>query len=110
MEKEKFRQQQRGKLVGMVNEEKAFAVTLHGEFGSPMEGLGVIEEERFEASVELDQMNKFYRDFRHYLQDGVSNATIESVGKMGSQAILAAQELLQVAAMCLKYTESGVLW
>jgi len=107
---EKLRLRQEEELVAMVDEELKAANTKYPMFSSPMEGLGVLQEEVYESTKEWRAMLKDYEALQHYLCAHQSKAAVDCSRKVQVRALLLARELLQVAAMCRKFEDSEVVW
>lgn len=109
--KEQVRHSQREALSVMVKEELKMANSMYSPaFNSPMEGLGVLQEEVYEAGKDITNLRKAYDGVQFYLCEHQTKAAVDCAKQMSAYAIDAAMELLQVAAMCRKFEDSEVLW
>lgn len=99
------------KVTNLVKEEYELASAIHGaKHNSPHEAVAVIYEEIEESAVENQNVQKMFSDF----WDGVKlNASgeiqKEVLGNLRSSAILAACEMIQVAAMAHKAMQGYVI-
>lgn len=98
------------KLIGeahvLVGAELARAVAKYGPgFHSPEEGYGVIAEEIMEAQEETALLPQMLTALLHGVHDGEIRQTV--LDDMESAAVRGACEMLQVAAMCRKFRQSG---
>lgn len=99
------------KVKNLVKEEYELASAIHGaKHNSPHEAVAVICEEIEESVVENQNVQKMFSDF----WDGVKlNASDEIqkeiLGNLRSSAILAACEMIQVAAMAHKAMHGYVI-
>jgi len=94
------------KFAEVIAEELRKANDKYPPFTSPMEGLGVIEEERYEAQEEWEQIQRLYNQFKRQLRaDNLYEArlTITTMINYISQMM---EELSQLGAMCIKFDES----
>lgn len=75
-------------------------------FSNGMEGLGVLEEERFEVQEEYELVMTLFRAFKKHLRAGnirdACNATAEIESAIGDMM----HELAQLGAMCQKFRDS----
>lgn len=99
------------KVTNLVKEEYELASTIHGaKHNSPHEAVAVIYEEIEESVVENQNVQKMFSDF----WDGVKlNASgeiqKEILENLRSSAILAACEMIQVAAMAHKAMQGYII-
>lgn len=109
--KEQVRHSQREMLSVMVKEELQLANSIHSPvFDSPMEGLGVLQEEMYEVGKDISNLRKAYDAVQFYLCEHQTKVVVECAKQMSAYALDAAMELLQVAAMCRKFEDSEVIW
>jgi len=109
--KQKLRQAQEEELVVMAKEEREMATQMYGHiFESPMEGLGVLQEEIYEAAKEWRSLLKEYEAVQFYLCEHQTKAASDCVTRVRVKALMMARELIQVAAMCEKFKDSEVVW
>jgi len=110
MKKAELRQAQQEELVVMATEELALANALYPAFNNPMEALGVLQEEVYEATKEWRSLLKEYEGVQFYLCEGQTKAAADCAVRVRVRALLMARELIQVAAMGTKFVDSEVLW
>lgn len=94
------------KIEALTTEECNKGLKEHGTFNSPHEGYAIIKEEVEEAQEDLveaiDNLNHAWNAIRND-----NNFTAgESIYQLKTKALMAASELVQVAAMAQKYGES----
>jgi hypothetical protein len=94
----------------MVNEELKMANGLYPVFNSPMEGLGVLQEECYEAKKDWNLIWMEYDALQYFLCQHQTKAAADVAMKMKLRAMETMRELVQVAAMCQKFIDSEVLW
>lgn len=111
VEKTVLREDQKNRLEAMAAEELSMAGMIHPPFfNNEMEGLGVLQEEWYEANKDISNIRKAYDSLQHYLCEGQTKAAVDCAKQMRGYAMHACMELIQVAAMCQKFEESEVLW
>ena len=78
-------------------------------FHSRHEGLGVISEELYEVEEEVELIETHADTLKVFIfRDRDSNYVCEEASKLKAEALRAASELIQVAAMCQKMIDSEV--
>ena len=78
-------------------------------FHSRHEGLGVISEELYEVEEELELVETHADTLKVFIfNDRDSDYVCKEASKLKKEAIRAASELIQVAAMCQKMIDSMV--
>jgi hypothetical protein len=95
------REIQKAAVKTLVKDELAFSYTLYPDFVSPMEGLGVIQEEYDEAMDEIYMAKKMYMSFKKVLRENRQNPCTQVLKEHIEHAII---ELIQVSAMLDKYS------
>ena len=91
----------------LVSDEYDRAAKLHGAvFASPHEGYGVIAEEMQEAGDALELAEAVMRQLLLAIREEKPKAIIDLADCIRDQAVNAAAESIQVAAMCEKMTRT----
>lgn len=91
----------------LVSDELDRATKIHGEtFTSPHEGYGVIAEEVQEAGDALEIAESVMKQLLLAIREEKPKSMIDLADYIRDQAVNAAAELVQVAAMCEKMTRT----
>lgn len=110
MDKDMLRHEQGENIAVMVNDELQLANAMYGVMNSPMEGLGALQEECYEAKKDWNGIWKEYDSLQFYLCEHQSKAAADVAMKMKLRAMETMRDLVQVAAMCQEFIDSEVLW
>ena len=110
MDKEMLRHEQGENIAVMVNDELQLSNAMYGWFNTPMEGLGVLQKECYEAKKGWNGIWKAFDDFQYQLCQPPSDERAAAAMKMKLRTMETIRELVQVAAMCQKFIDSEVLW
>lgn len=86
--------------------EKTSAIKRHGYAHSDHEALALLQEEIWEAEKEMQRVRVYEYALKKQVYINNHKLSLEYVSEIKNDAINAACELIQVAAMCDKFIES----
>ena len=109
--KEEVRRAQKKQIEIMILEELRMANLMYNKtFANPMEALGVLQEEIFEAAQDWERLGFAYRNLQLYLCSGKLESSVTAAQGIQCEAVHIIQELIQVGAMCQKFMGSRKGW
>jgi len=109
--KEEARRAQQKQIEEMMTDELRMANLMYNKiFANPMESLGVIQEEVFEATQDWHRVNTTYSNLQMYLCGGQLNNSMLEAYAMKTEVNHLIIELIQVGAMLQKHIDSRVGW
>lgn len=101
--KQQVRKEAENKIRELVGIEFIFANDIFGPFNSEHEGYAVLLEEVEELKINCDNIESYLRDFWWEIKFDNAEEFRFIIDKIKNNAINAALEAIQVAAMCDKF-------
>lgn len=93
-------------VTALAEKEMAWGIKEYGYFRSMHEGYGVVREELDEAQDELDIVEMVEGELWGRIRCDDSETAVKIAEDLAEKAILASAELIQVAAMAMKFAQS----
>jgi hypothetical protein len=93
-------------VTALAEQEMAWGIRKNGYFHSMHEGYGVMREELDEAQDELDIVEMVEGELWDRIRCDDSETAVKIAEDLAERAILASAELIQAAAMAMKFSQS----